>query len=185
VGADGYLATLARWVRPHTLAHCQDVRDHARALAALFGVASEDAALAGLLHDCAKSLPGEACLSMAEAAGLEVFEAERQSPKVLHQRLGAHLAAREFGVEAPHILDAIRFHTTGHPDMGPLARCVLVADYTSPDRDFPGVQRLRQALQGSDPRPAFVRVLAFKRDYVKRKGLPEHPWAEGAYARWL
>jgi predicted HD superfamily hydrolase involved in NAD metabolism len=171
-------------VLPRTLAHSQFVSDHARALAGRWGLDAEAAALAGLLHDCAKNLPPEAYLSMAESAGFEIYAAERRSPKVLHQRLGALWARRDFAVRDLAVLQAIECHTTGRADMGPLARCLLVADYTSSDRDFPGVAPLRRALdRGLEP--AFVAVLRFKRDYVAGKSLPEHPWARAAHARWL
>lgn len=175
---------LARTLTPKTLRHSLAVRDHGAALAPLFGADPGAAAYAGLLHDCAKDISGVQCLELARAASLDVFPAERASPKLLHQRLGAHLAKVRFGVTAIGVLDAIACHTTGRGDMDALARCLFVADYTSPDRVFEGVTALREALTLGAP-DAFRAVLTLKRDLARAKGSPEHPWAEAAYARFL
>lgn len=175
---------LARALRPETFRHCLAVRDHAAAIAPAFGADPETAALAGLLHDNAKNLSAREQLAAAEAAGLEIFPAERASPKVLHQRLGALFAARRFGVTDPSVIEAIACHTTGQGPMDALARCLFVADYTSPERRFHGVETLRAALlRGADA--GFLAVLRCKRDLVLAQGLPEHPWAEAAHARYL
>jgi HD superfamily phosphohydrolase YqeK len=104
---------------------------------------------------------------------------------VLHQRLGALRARRELGVTDEAVLSAVACHTTGHPDMDALARCLFVADYTAAGRDFPGVSRLREILGDRGAEAGFRAVLRFKREHVARRGLPEHPWAEGAYRRFL
>ena len=44
------------------------------------------------------------------------------------------MAEHEYGVEDPDILSAIRWHTTGHPDMTPLEKIIFVADYIEPNR---------------------------------------------------
>ncbi|MDY0000303.1 MAG: bis(5'-nucleosyl)-tetraphosphatase (symmetrical) YqeK [Polyangia bacterium] len=169
---------------PATFRHCLAVRDHAAALAPSFGAEPSLAALAGLLHDCAKNLSPRELLGVARLSGLELFAAERASPKVLHQRVGAVFASRRHGISQTAVLEAIACHTTGKGEMDALARCILVADYTSPDRVFDGVEGLRAVLgAGSDE--AFGAVLAFKRELVYSRGLPAHPWAEAAYARYL
>ncbi len=176
---------LACSLRPQTLAHSLAVREQARSLASGFGADPEAAALAGLVHDCAKHLPDAAYLSMAEEAGLTLFPAERASPPVLHQRLGALRARRELEVTDKAVLSAVACHTTGHPDMDALARCLFVADYTAAGRDFPGVHRLRETLADEGAEAGFRAVLRFKRKHVARRGLPKHPWAEEAYQRFL
>ena len=41
------------------------------------------------------------------------------------------------------VYEAIRWHTTGKPDMALLEKIIYLADYIEPTRDFPGVDRLR------------------------------------------
>lgn len=178
-------AHLEARLSPGTYVHCLDVAAHAMRLAFRFGVDPLAARLAGLLHDYAKDEPRDAYLSLAEAAGLEVFQAERSYPPVLHQRVGAYQVERAFGPSLPQgVCSAVACHTTGRADMDGLARCVLVADHTAPRRAFDGVDGLRDALaRGAEA--GFRAVLAHKRALVRRRGLVEHPWALEAYARWL
>ena len=65
------------------------------------------------------------------------------NPKTLHALTGSLVAERIFG-ENKAVVDAIRWHTTGHPDMDQLARIIYISDYIEPGRNFPGVDVLRQ-----------------------------------------
>ena len=70
----------------------------------------------------------------------------RQSFGLVHQYLGAALARAEYGIEDEEILSAIRCHTTGKADMGPLDKVLYLADFTEPNRDkepFTGLAELR------------------------------------------
>ncbi len=168
---------------PHTFVHSLAVCDAAAGWAPTFGADPEAARWAGLLHDCAKGLAPDVYLSEAKAAGLNLFDAERASPPVLHQRLGALWAGSRFGVQDPTVLAAIRCHTTGARHMDALARCLFVVDWISPDRTYDGVETLRVALQRGAEK-GFLAVLRAKRDVVRSQGLPEHPWARAAFERW-
>ena len=53
------------------------------------------------------------------------------------------MADRIFG-ENRQVVDAICSHTTGKPNMCVLEKILYVADYMEPNRDFPGVEKLRQ-----------------------------------------
>lgn len=69
--------------------------------------------------------------------------AETENPKLLHAKTGAALARDLFGV-SDEIYEAIRWHTTGKPDMRTLEKIIYLADYIEPTRDFPGLDRLRE-----------------------------------------
>jgi len=166
-----------------TYAHSLAVSREAARWAVAFGADPDAALWAGLLHDCAKGLSDEQYLALAQTAGLEIFDAERDAPSVLHQRLGARWAAERFGVRDPAVLAAIGCHTTGAQVMDPLARCLFVVDWVSPDRTYEGVEVLRATL-AKGVEEGFAAVLRAKRDVVLAKGLPDHPWARAALDRW-
>ena len=42
-------------------------------------------------------------------------------------------------------MEAVRCHTSGKKDMSLLEKVLFVADYISADREYPGVERMRQA----------------------------------------
>lgn len=177
-------ARLGTELRRSTYEHSLAVSEEAVRWAPCFGVDPDAARWAGLLHDCAKGLEPEAYLAHAEATGMEIFEAERKSPPVLHQRLGARWAAERFGVKDPSVLAAIRCHTTGARDMDGLARCLFTIDWVSPERSYEGVETLRSALS-KGPDAGFLAVLRAKRDVVRHRGLSDHPWAHAAIEHWL
>lgn len=92
------------------------------------------AQVAGLLHDCAKCMPNDKKLKICEKNEIEISEAERENPFLLHAKLGAYLADKKYGVDEKEILDAIRYHTTGKPQMNRLEKIVYIADYIEPMR---------------------------------------------------
>ncbi len=125
--------------------HSLGVAYTAACLAMRYGADVEKAYLAGLLHDAAK-YDSATYLSRAEAAGLAVSKIERESPGLLHGKLGADLAKREYGISDPEILSAIENHTVGHADMTTLEAILYVADYIEPNRqDLAGLQEIRDA----------------------------------------
>ncbi len=93
------------------------------------------ALLAGLLHDCAKCIPGQEKLRLCETYEIPITQIERRNPFLLHSKLGAYMAEHEYGVKDQEIADAITWHTTGRPDMTMLEKIVFLADYIEPMRN--------------------------------------------------
>lgn len=114
--------------------HTLGVSYTAAALAMRYGEKLEKAQAAGILHDCAKCLTDTKILSMCEKYSVAISEFERQSPYLLHGKLGAFLALEKYGIQDEDILNAIRYHTTGRPNMSLLEKIVFVADYIEPQR---------------------------------------------------
>lgn len=125
--------------------HSLGVRDYAVMLAERYGADVDKARLAGLLHDCAKGLPRQEMISKVLEAKIELGPEEFRNEALLHGPAGAVIARQVFGVEDPEILSAIECHTTGKRDMALLDKIIYLADYIEPNRDFPGVEDLRQA----------------------------------------
>ncbi|MDE7318899.1 MAG: bis(5'-nucleosyl)-tetraphosphatase (symmetrical) YqeK [Lachnospiraceae bacterium] len=129
------------------------------ALAMRYEYDLEKAMLAGLLHDCAKCMPNAKKLKMAEKHHLEISSLERKNPFMLHAKLGAFLAKKKYDVEDEEILNAIRWHTTGRPDMTLLDKIVYVSDYIEPRRDkAPNLPKIRQ-LAFMDLDQALMKIL--------------------------
>lgn len=116
-------------------AHTLGVAYTAAALSMAHGEPVEDAMTAGLLHDCAKSMHGSELVAICEKARLNVTAVERSNPTaLLHAKAGAYLAQHKYGVNDDDILNAIRYHTTGRPDMSKLEKILYIADYIEPNR---------------------------------------------------
>lgn len=115
--------------------HTLGVAYTAASLAMAHGENMEKAMTAGLLHDCAKSMHGSELVAICEKAHLNVTAVERANPTaLLHAKAGAYLAEHKYGVEDMDILNAIRYHTTGRPDMSMLEKILYIADYIEPGR---------------------------------------------------
>lgn len=102
--------------------------------------------VAALLHDLTKEWSGEEQLRFCEKNGIPLSEEEKATPKILHARTGACLAAKEFPqlVDAG-ILSAIERHTTGDGNMTVFDELLYLADYIEPTRTYPECISLREA----------------------------------------
>ena len=88
--------------------HTIGVMYTAESLAMRYGVDMTKAAVAGLLHDCAKCIPNAQKMKMCKKNDIEISEMEEKNPSLLHAKLGAFLAEDLYGVEDPEILNAIK-----------------------------------------------------------------------------
>ncbi len=125
--------------------HTKGVMYTAGCLAMAHGYSVEDAMLAGLLHDCAKCIPNDEKIALCEKYHILIRPVEYENPYLLHARLGAFLAEKNYGVSDPLILHAIKVHTTGEPDMSLLDKIIYIADYIEPGRkNAPDLERIRR-----------------------------------------
>ena len=104
-----------------------------------------DAARAGILHDITKALSPAQQQKLVDHWQLPVSPFESAQTKLLHAKTGAAAARRIFG-ENDAVVSAIDYHTTGRANMTLLEKIIYIADYMEPNRDFPGVDRLREAV---------------------------------------
>jgi predicted HD superfamily hydrolase involved in NAD metabolism len=168
------LADVATQLTPARLAHTKRVVEQARALALKHCCDVSEAEVAAVLHDCARDLPLEAQLKHAATFGIVVAEIERANPNVLHAWIGAELAKHRYGVTSETVLSAIRWHTTGRPEMTELEKVIFLADYTELGRQFPGVDQVRSMAE-ADLDSAMLLALSQTIDYVIKRGLILHP----------
>lgn len=149
------LARLRGAIPEKRFAHTEGVARTAVRLARLHGADPERAELAGWLHDCAKGIPVERQVAECDRLGVPLDAWTRACPPVVHGELGAFFARRDYGVDDPEILQAIRRHTVGAADMSALDKVVFLADLVEPGRSFEGVEALR-ALADEDPDEALL-----------------------------
>lgn len=127
----------------------------AASLAMVHYVDPNKALVAGMLHDCAKCLSNKKLISICEKNDLPVSETELQNPAaLLHAKVGSFLAKEKYEVEDEDILNAIRYHTTGRPNMSSLEKILYIADYIEPCRkhasNLPQIRRMAfQDLDGT------------------------------------
>ena len=165
--------------------HTMGVMYTASCLAMRHGGDPQQAMLAGLLHDCAKCIPGERQVHLCKKNHIHITEVERKNPFLLHSKLGAFLAHTEYGVKDGAVLHAIQVHTTGAPDMSLLDKIIFVSDYIEPGRDkAPGLPLIRE-LAFLDIDGAALRILHDTMHYLNQKKGAIDPRTKEAYKFYL
>ena len=94
--------------------------------------------------------------------------------------VAAILARTEWGVEDEAVLSAIACHTAGKPGMSRLDKILYLADMTSAERDWSGVNKLRK-LERNDLDAAMLVALKQTNDFVLSQGKPLDPMSKAAY----
>lgn len=125
--------------------HTLGVEFTAASLAMRYEIDIDKAEIAGLLHDCAKCIDDEDKLDDCKKYKIELTDVEKRNPFLIHSKLGAVYANKLYGIDDEEIISAIRFHTTGKPDMTMLEKIIFIADYIEPGRDkAPNLQEIRK-----------------------------------------
>ncbi len=150
--------------------HSIGVMEMAVKLAEIHGVDVKKAELAGLLHDCAKNIPYDEMYKMCENYGIELDEVTMKQPGLVHAFLGAYIAKRDYGVD-DEIYDAIYYHTVGKPDMGLLTKIIYISDSIEVNRDYDGVEDLRNLAYEDLDRALVMQIDNTIRSVLKKQTL--------------
>lgn len=125
----------------HTLGVCK----MAVKMAQHFGEDIKKTYAAALLHDIAKNISDDEMYEMCKRYNVELCDFEKKNPQVVHAKLGAYLAKRDFNITDDDIINAIKWHTLGRCDMTTLEKIIFVADMAEEGRSFDGVEKIRKA----------------------------------------
>lgn len=135
---------LKQALKPGRYIHSVNTMKAAVSLAEHYGEDMEAAAVAGLLHDCAKNLRDDETLEYCRIHGIELNELEKRQVFLMHGEVGAILACEKYGVNDEIVLNAIRYHTTGYPEMNMMDKIIFLADYIEPGRTHSEVDNVRK-----------------------------------------
>jgi predicted HD superfamily hydrolase involved in NAD metabolism len=167
------LEIVKKQLTEHRYQHTIGVMETAVALAEQYGADVKKAELAAIFHDYAKFRPKEE---------MKQIILEQNMPKDLllynselwHAPVGAYLVEKEVGINDAEILDAIRYHTSGRPNMTLLEKVVYLADYIEPGRIFPGVDEVRE-LAKQDLNKALIKALQNTIQFLMNKNQAIYP----------
>ena len=137
------LSLVKEQLTEHRYQHTVGVMVTAIALAKRYGANVQKAKLAAIFHDYAKF--------RSKDEMRRIIIDQKMDPQLLlfnselwHAPVGAYLVEKEVKITDQEILDAIRYHTSGRPQMPLLEKIIYLADYIEPGRQFPGVLDVRE-----------------------------------------
>ena len=133
--------------KPERRAHSIRVANLAAARALKLKMPERQAIAAALFHDCGKNLTADSEWLKDFSPPNEWGEVPRS---VWHQYAGAYLAEKFFGVTDEDILNAVRYHTSGRPNMSELEKLIFLADMLEEERRYEGVEILRELFWEKD-----------------------------------
>ena len=156
------------------LEHSVNTSKIARKLAIKYNYDANRAEVAGLLHDCAKDLNYKTLEKMVLEYNIELDEIISKIPKLLHPLVGAVIAKKEFNIQDPVILKAIKAHSTGAARMSLLDKIIYLSDKIEPLRNMNGVEEIRKMAE-IDLDRAVLMALDMGLLYLISKDLLIHP----------
>ena len=107
---------------------------------------------AALLHDITKELNTDEQVKHCEKYGIELSPCDINSPKTLHAKTAAALITREYPDFADdEVINAVRWHTTGHKGMTVTEKIIYLADYIDESRTFDDCVTLRNKFWNAEP----------------------------------
>lgn len=143
------------------------------------------AEIAGLLHDCAKCMDNDKKIRICNKNQISYSKIEAENPYLLHGKVGAYIARKEFDILDEDILNAITWHTTGRPAMSLLEKIIFVADYIEPSRrPIPELNLIRQ-LAFTDINQAVIKILENTLKYLNEKGNPIDDMTQKTYDSYI
>lgn len=177
---DFYLDVLRKNLTQKRFNHCLCVRDEAVRLAKKYKADEKKAYWAGLLHDVTKDVDKERHFEIFEKYNYTPDALTENEKKLWHAKSGALLLKYELGVEDDEIISAISCHTTAKPQMTLLERVLYIADFTSSDRDYDGIEEIRAAADKSLEAAMDIALTFTVTDLVERRKAV-HPDTFNAY----
>ena len=168
--------TVAAQMSDERYKHTLGVMETSILLAARYDVNLNKAYLAALLHDYAKELKEDEKRAMCKELGITIDPVQDQYINLTHGQLSAELSKREFNIDDPEILNAIRYHTTGRAGMGTLDMVVKIADNIEPNRTYyPTLKQIR-LLSEVSLKEACIAAIKWDIEYTEGKGRTIHQW---------
>jgi nicotinate-nucleotide adenylyltransferase len=160
--------------------HTLCVAKEAVRLAEKYGADAEKVFLAGLLHDICKDMSGKSQLQLFKEFGIILDSVVLGAPKLWHSYLGAEYIKNVLDINDTEIINAVRYHTTARANMSLTEKIIYLADFTSEERTYDGVEDMRKAVDISIEK-AMYDALLFSVEDLKEKGATVHPDTLAAY----
>jgi len=146
-------------------------------LAQMHGVDVEACELAASTHDLFRSEPDFVQISAAEKYGIPIGDIETTTPMLLHGPNAAAWLENEAGLTDIRVLEAVRWHTFGWPEIDDIGKILYLADKLEPGKVTadPSLAAIRNTAD-IHPDKALLALLQKRIEAQLAKGLEVHPF---------
>ena len=158
-------------IKPSRFVHSLGVAETAFFLAKRFDLDEGKALCAGIYHDAYRYSADGKCIELLRKNGFVIEKEEEEEPMLLH---GA-LAALHFDEDAGEpvgddMKKAVRYHTLGSKDMGPLGAAIYIADYIEPGRKHLSDEVRTEILNLGTMEEMITKIITLQRPYLESTG---------------
>jgi predicted HD superfamily hydrolase involved in NAD metabolism len=172
---------------PKLYRHSIATGEMAENLARLYKADEEKAYLAGILHDVAKGMDKKELLVYAKSRNIKIDSIQAEQPGLLHGIVASYIVKNEFSIIDDDILHAIEIHSTGSKNMSILDKILYLSDSAEPNRDYDGVEMIRDLAFHGELDKALLIAMKIKLIFVLEKEIMLHldsieAWNETAIA---
>lgn len=135
----------------------------------------EEVYTAAFYHDCTKN---EDQMHLLKEYGIEPTDELLRSPAVIHAFTGAERLKKEGKSE--NIVNAVRYHTTGRPNMTEIEKIIFIADYIEENREYESCKNARNEYLKNEKTVESIdnliyTVLKYMVDHLNEKKAYIHP----------
>ena len=116
------------------IAHIERTRVLAERLADIHGVNPQRCSMGAIAHDLARHLTESQLLVESQSSNITVNSYEYKAPVLLHGPLAAHWLKSDLNCQDEEVINSVKYHTTGHPEMTDIEKIVFIADKVEPDK---------------------------------------------------
>lgn len=147
--------------------HSLRVMEEAKRLAKHYDADIEKCMLCGLTHDMCKEYTFEDNKNFIDKYNLSYDLLKEENKNIIHGVIASIVVKEKYNFSDDMIL-AIKYHTTGYPNMDLLAKIVYLADKIEPSKDYPNIEEER-SLAYKDIDKAIIFCLKNQIEYLKEK----------------
>src|SRR5690606_14225046 len=158
--------------RNERLIHIEGVVRKALELGTKLNLDLEKLEIAAWYHDYTKYDDIEVQIAVLTEEQIEAF---KDTPIVFHALSAAEYLKIRHHITDDDILNAIRFHVFGNPDMNIYAKVILLADKIEDSRNYFMVEHFRKLAETSID-DAILNYLLDLKEMLKKDNKTIHPW---------
>jgi len=114
--------------------HIERTRILAERLAEIHGVNVRKCSMGAIAHDLARHLTESKLLVESQLSNIPINSYEYKAPVLLHGPLAARWLESDLNCHDKEVINSVRYHTTGRPEMTDIEKIVFIADKVEPDK---------------------------------------------------